>query len=153
MSETPRNTQDEDRSSLGLRLALLFRDSAWIRIPLVLISGGIIEAVMLFLSSFVPGYIVVLLVYVLGLLGWGLLIGFPSKGPTKKSSSEFVRLWVFFALIWAGALCLIYAEGLRQGHDSASTNWYLIGVSLGSAGVIVGRKYYSWKWSKKRGGR
>src|SRR5437870_10570542 len=150
MRQTLKNSQDEDRSSLLGRAALLFRDNACIRIPIVLVFIGIIGGVMLLLSAFVPAYAAVALVYLLGLLGWGFLIGFPRKEDIAKRGSTFVRLWVFFAFLWASALCLMYADALRQGHDSASTIWTLIGFGLAVPAVIVGRVFYTWKRPRRR---
>src|SRR5438477_6241577 len=115
MRHTLKNSQDEYPSSLLGRAALLFRDNACIRVPIVLVFIGVIGAVMLLLSAFGPAYVAVALVYLLGLLGWGLLIGFPRKEDIAKRGSMFVRLWVFSDLLSASALCLIYADALRQG--------------------------------------
>ncbi len=120
------------RSSLLGRALLIFRDSACVRIPIVLVLAGIIGGIMLKLSEFIPGYLAVLLFFLLGLIGWGFVIGLP-VGQKKG----LMKVWVFFALLWGSALCLIYAEGLYQHHDSSSLVWSVLGWVLGISAFVV----------------
>lgn len=124
MRNTPQDSQGEKQSSSVWRAFILLGNSwcgSWcvgrlIGLVVIVVAGGIIFG----LSRFVPYYIALLLTYFLGLLGWGLLIGFPSR---LKEGEDVVKVWAFFALFWAAMLCGIYAEGLDQRHDSSWILW------------------------------
>ncbi len=164
MSDSPTQSDDETRaklwtakeeeelrcSSLLGRSLLIFRDSACVRIPIVLVLAGIVGGIMLKLSEFIPGYLAVLLFFLLGLVGWKFVIGLPIG--QKKG---LMKVWVFFALLWGSALCLIYAEGLHQHHDSSSLAWSVLGWVLGISAFVVVYVFFPSprKTSKKRDGR
>ncbi len=146
MSLSP-NGEGKDHSSWPWRLVLLVRNNIWVRIPIVFGLAAYIGTGMLKLSEVVPGYVVVLLVYVLGLLGWGLLIGFPIG--RKK---DLMKVWVFFALLWASACCFLFAEGLRQNHENSWGTWSVIGWGLAVLAIIVFRVLFPRESSKNHNG-
>ncbi len=145
MSNIPNDSEDEARTELWAmkeeefhhsswlwRLILLLRDSTCVRLPVVLILAAVIGGIMLKLSTFMPGYLAILLFFLLGLVGWGFVIGFPI-GQKKN----LMKVWVWFALAWGGALCLIYAQGLHQRHDDSSLVWSVLGWVLGISAFVV----------------
>jgi hypothetical protein len=99
---------------------------------MVTVLAGIIGAIMFKLSGFMPGYLVVLLFFLLGLVGLGFLIGLPVG--RKKG---LMKVWIFHALISGSALCLIYAQALHQHQDGSSVAWSVLGWVLGISAFIV----------------
>jgi hypothetical protein len=146
MNEIPEINQEQSRPSLPERILLLISNSAWIRMPiawalaLVLAVGA--SYLILVPTAFLPDYIALPLTFALGMILWGLLIGFPKN---KKATKRF---WTFSALIWGGAVCLVYADALRQFHHIL-TGWYWIGVGLQLLAAILGVFYYLTDRAKK----
>ncbi len=64
-------TEEEDlrRSSLLGRALFIIHDNIWVRLPIVLVLAGIIGGIMLKVTEFMPGYLAVLLFFLLGLVG------------------------------------------------------------------------------------
>jgi hypothetical protein len=84
----------------------------------------LLDSFMFFLSTFLADYLVVGLLFLLGLLGVLRLLGNPAKIPPKE--------WLVLVLLWAGALIILYGHGLKERNvESARWGpWSLIGVLL-----------------------
>src|SRR2546425_985641 len=121
MNEIPESNQEQSRPSLPERILLLISNNAWIRVPITwafaLALGVGVVYLILVPTAFLPDYIAPPLVFALGMILWGLLIGFPKN---KKATKRFLT---FSALIWGSGVCLVYADALRQFYHIL-TGWY-----------------------------
>jgi hypothetical protein len=108
-----------------------------VRFVLVLVFAGIVGSSVMFLSRFVPDYVAVLVVYMAGLVGLGFLLGIPRR--------QTLFVWLFFALGWASAICLIYSRAF-SGRSSQLDPWFWLGI--GFAGLATALVAVESLWSK-----
>lgn len=145
MGDMPEGEEEQDRPSAANRSLAWTSNNPCIRAPLRWAGGLVFGSVLIYLVlipvQFLPDYIALPFTFALGMVLWGLLLGFRLKVTPKQKR----RFWSMSALLWGGGVCLVYAESLRQRYH-VLVGWYWLGLGLQ---VITGLTALGWYFADK----
>jgi len=136
-SEEHRAKEDQQFHSDAPPLVLrLFLHKWWLNLPMAVLFVAVMGGIIFWLSQFMPGYLVVLFLLLVGLILWVCLLGLP-VGQKRGLVKDWVKLIVFFAFLLSSMLSRTCSHTLQQHRDSSWGNWFALGSVLAIVTIIM----------------
>lgn len=107
----------------------------------MLLAAGVIGGLMSVLPRHLPGFVVVLIVYIPLLLITTYMLRLHKSAPLSKGW-DVIPLWLLISGLEASAVMLIYSRLLDQRQDGEATFWLLLGLGLPVAIIAILWPFY-----------